>query len=132
MKASKAWVTRPLNSGALIDIVDNTGARKIRIISVQGYRGVKNRIPKAGIGDMVVASVRKGTPDMRKQIVKAVIIRQKKEYRRPDGTRIAFEDNAAVVVDEKGEPRGTEIKGPVAREAAERFGKIASAATMVV
>lgn len=132
MKASKAWVTRPLNSGALIDIVDNTGAREIQIISVQGYRGVKNRIPKAGIGDMVVASVRKGTPDMRKQIVKAVIIRQKKEYRRPDGTRIAFEDNAAVVVDEKGEPRGTEIKGPVAREAAERFGKIASAATMVV
>lgn len=132
MKANKAWITKPINAGAILDVTDNTGARSIQVISVLGYRGVKNRMPKAGIGDMVVASVKKGTPDMRKQIIKAVIVRQKKEFRRPNGMRVAFEDNAAVVVDDRGDPKGTEIKGPVAREAAERFTKIASAATMVV
>jgi large subunit ribosomal protein L14 len=62
----------------------------------------------------------------------AVVIRQKKEFRRPDGLRVAFEDNAAVITDVEGIPKGTEIKGPVAREAAERFTKIASAASIIV
>jgi large subunit ribosomal protein L14 len=65
-------------------------------------------------------------------VLEAVIIRQRKTIRRPDGTRVKFEDNAAVVIDEMEEPRGTEIKGPVAREVAERFGSIASTATMIV
>jgi large subunit ribosomal protein L14 len=69
---------------------------------------------------------------MRRQVLEAVIIRQRKTIRRPDGTRVKFEDNAAVVIDEMEEPRGTEIKGPVAREVAERFGSIASTATMIV
>jgi len=64
--------------------------------------------------------------------LKAVIIRQRKEYRRPDGTRVKFEDNAAVIVDKNGNPKGSEIRGPVAREAAERFPKIGSIATIVV
>jgi large subunit ribosomal protein L14 len=89
-------------------------------------------MPKAGVGDIVVASVKKGTPDTRKQKVNAVIIRQKKEYRRPDGLRIKFEDNACVLTNETGEPKGSEIRGPVAREAAERWDKIASVASIIV
>ena len=74
-----------------------------------------------GLGDSATVTVKKGTPDMRKKLVRAVVIRQKKEMRRPNGIRVSFEDNAVVVVDEKNEPKGTEIKGPVAREVAERY-----------
>ncbi|MHC1566189.1 MAG: 50S ribosomal protein L14 [Candidatus Syntropharchaeia archaeon] len=132
MKAIKAKIPRALPTGARLECADNTGARVLQIIAVKGYRGVKRRYPKAGIGDIVIVSVKKGTPEMRKQIFKAVIIRQKKSFRRPNGMRVKFEDNAAVITDEKGSPKGTEIKGPVAREAAERFSKIASAATIIV
>ncbi|MEA1894207.1 MAG: 50S ribosomal protein L14 [Euryarchaeota archaeon] len=132
MKGIRSAMTRPLNAGAKLNCVDNTGARVVGVISVVRYRGVKNRYPKAGIGDMLVVSVKKGTPEMRKQIMRAVVIRQKKEYRRPDGMRISFEDNAVVITDDDGIPKGTEIKGPIAREVAERYPKIASAATIVV
>jgi large subunit ribosomal protein L14 len=132
MIGMKASIPRSLNAGARLEVADNTGARQVEIISVKKYRGVKNRMPKAGIGDILVVSVKKGTPDMRKQILNAVVIRQKKEFRRPDGLRVAFEDNAAVITDVEGIPKGTEIKGPVAREAAERFTKIASAASIIV
>jgi len=103
-----------------------------KVISVAGYHGTKNRQPKAGIGDKVTVSVTKGTPEMRRQVLEAVVVRQRKSIRRPDGTRLKFEDNAAVIIDENEEPRGTEIKGPIAREVAERFGAIASTATMIV
>ena len=74
---------------------------------------------------MVMASVVKGKPEMRKQTVLAVIVRQKKEYKRKDGTRIKFEDNAAVIVkDEKANPKGTILKGAVAKEAIERWGNL--------
>lgn len=132
MIGMKASIPRSLNAGARMDCVDNTGARQVEIISVKRYRGVKNRMPKAGIGDMCVVSVKKGTPEMRKQVLKAVVVRQKKEFRRPDGLRVSFEDNAVVITDDSGVPKGTEIKGPVAREAAERFSKIASAASIIV
>ena len=131
MKGVRAKITKALPAGARLDCVDNTGAKVLQIIAVKGYRGVKNRYPKAGVGDMVVIAVKKGRPEIKKQILKAVIIRQKKEYRRPSGMRVKFEDNAAVVVDDKGAPKGSEIRGPVAREAVERFSKIASAATMI-
>ncbi|RJS72389.1 50S ribosomal protein L14 [Methanophagales archaeon] len=132
MKGVKAKITKALQTGTRLDCVDNTGAKVLQIIAVKGYRGVKNRYPKAGIGDMVIVSVKKGRPEIKKQLLKAVIIRQRKEYRRPSGMRVKFEDNAAVVVDDKGTPKGSEIRGPVAREAVERFSKIASAATMIV
>ena len=132
MEALRADVTQGLSKGSLIQCADNTGARELKIISVAGYSGTKNRHPKAGIGDKVVVSVTKGTPEMRRQIVEAVVIRQRKPLRRPDGTRVKFEDNAAVVIDDAEDPRGTEIKGPIAREVAERFGSIASTATMIV
>ena len=132
MEALNADVTQGLEKGSLITCADNTGARELRVISTAGYSGTKNRHPKAGIGDKVTVSVTKGTPEMRRQVLEAVIIRQRKPIRRPDGTRLKFEDNAAVIVDEKDDPRGTEIKGPIAREVAERFGAIASTATMIV
>lgn len=132
MEALKADVTQGLSKGSLLTCADNTGARELKVISVSGYSGTKNRHPKAGIGDKVTVSVTKGTPEMRRQVLEAVIVRQRKAIRRPDGTRVKFEDNAAVVIDDVEEPRGTEIKGPIAREVAERFGSIASTATMIV
>ncbi len=132
MKGVRAKVTKALSTGARLDCVDNTGAKVLQIIAVKGYRGVKNRYPRAGVGDMVVVTVKKGRPEIKKQILKAVIIRQRKEYRRLSGIRVKFEDNAAVIVDDKGSPKGSEIRGPVAREAVERFSAIASAATMIV
>ena len=132
MEALAADVTQGLEKGSLVTCADNTGARELKVVSVSGYSGTKNRHPKAGLGDKVSVSVTKGTPEMRRQVLEAVIVRQRKPIRRPDGTRVKFEDNAAVVVDENEDPRGTELRGPVAREVAERFGSIASAATMIV
>ena len=132
MRGHKAKIPRAINTGAYLDCVDNTGARTLHVIAVTKYRGVKNRQPCAGIGDVVIVSVKKGTPEMRKQIFKAVIIRQKKEFRRPDGLRVSFEDNAAVIITEEGEMKGSEIRGPVAREAAERWPRIASASSIIV
>jgi large subunit ribosomal protein L14 len=132
MEALNADVTQGLKKGSLITCADNTGARELRVVSIAGYSGRKNRQPKAGLGDKITVSVTKGTPEMRRQVLEAVVVRQRKSIRRPDGTRVKFEDNAAVIIDENEEPRGTEIKGPVAREVAERFGTIASTATMIV
>ncbi|MEF8826476.1 50S ribosomal protein L14 [Halapricum desulfuricans] len=132
MEALKADVTQGLEKGSLINCADNTGARELKVVSISNYQGTKNRHPKAGLGDKITVSVTKGTPEMRRQVLEAVIIRQRKPIRRPDGTRVKYEDNAAVIVDENEDPRGTEIKGPVAREVAERFGSIASTATMIV
>ena len=132
MEALKADVTQGLEKGSLLNCADNTGARELKVISTHGYSGTLSRHPKAGIGDKVTVSVTKGTPEMRRQVLEAVIIRQRQTIRRPDGTRVQFEDNAAVVIDDNEEPRGTEIKGPIAREVAERFGSIASTATMIV
>ena len=96
------------------------------------YHGVHRRYPSGGIGDLIVVSVKKGTPEMRKQVLWAVIIRQRRPFRRPDGTMVAFEDNAAVITTNEGEVKGTEIKGPVAREAAERWAQIAAKASNIV
>ena len=81
---------------------------------------------------MVVASVKKGTPEMRMQLVRAVFVSCRRPYRRGDGMMVQFEDNAAVLTNELGETKGTGIKGPVSREAAERWPRIAAAATTIV
>jgi large subunit ribosomal protein L14 len=132
MEALNADVTQGLSKGSLITCADNTGARELKVISIAGYSGTKNRQPKAGLGDKITVSVTKGTPEMRRQVLEAVIVRQRKPIRRPDGTRVKFEDNAGVIINENEEPQGSEIKGPIAREVAERFGSIASTATMIV
>lgn len=133
MQAVKARVTRSLPVGSRMKTCDNSGAKVIKITAVKGHKTVKGRIPAAGVADMVMASVKSGKPEMRKQVVFAVIVRQKKEYRRPDGTRIKFADNSAVVLkDEKGNPKGTIFKGAIAKEACDRWPGIAKVAKIIV
>ncbi len=124
--------TRSLSTGSRLVCADNTGAKELEIISVLEYKGILRRYPSAGVGDMIVASVKKGRPDIRKKVVNAVIIRQKKEYRRVSGMRIKFEDNAAVITGTDGVPKGTEIRGPVAKEAVEKWVRLSSATRIVV
>lgn len=131
-KTSPVAPAKSLSQGARLECADNTGAKELGIVSVVGYKGTRRRMPKAGIGDMFVGSVKKGKPELRKQIVHGVVIRQRKEYRRVDGMRIKFEDNAAVLANPEGEPQGSEIRGPMAREAAERWPQLAGIATIVV
>ncbi len=133
MQAVRSKVTKGLNVGAEIPTCDNSGAKILRIFTVVGSKTRKGKIPAAGVGSLIMASVKRGRPDMRKQVVFAVIVRQKKEYRRPDGTRIKFEDNAAVVLkDEKGNVKGTIFKGPIAKEATTRWPGIAKVASIIV
>ena len=132
MKAVKASITKAVPVGTYLVCADNSGAKILQIISVMGYKGVKRRHPAGGVASMIRASVKEGDVKIRKQIVTAVIIRQRAEYRRLNGLRVSFEDNAAVLTDEKGEAKGTEIKGPVAKEAIERFSSIGKIASIVV
>lgn len=134
MRALKARITRALPKGTVMGVCDNSGAKIIRVISVKHLKTVRRRYSSAGVGDLVKASVIKGNPEMRKQVVEAVIVRQKKEYKRSDGTRISFEDNAAVILkdDKARTPKGTIFKGPVAKEAAERWPGIAKVASVVI
>lgn len=132
MKGLPGKQMRGLPVGAKLKCVDNTGAKEVQIVSVLKYHGVHRRLPAAGIGDLLVVTVKKGTPEMRKQLVNAVIVRQRRPFRRADGVMVEFEDNAAVITTPTGETKGSDIKGPVAREAAERWPRIAAIASMIV
>ncbi|MBC7129868.1 50S ribosomal protein L14 [Candidatus Bathyarchaeota archaeon] len=125
-------ISRGLPAGSILKCADNTGARELRLIQVIGYKGRKGRVPTAAVGDRIAVSVRRGTPDMRKKIFHAVVVRQRMPFRRPDGIWVQFEDNAAVIITPEGEMKGSEIRGPVAKEAAERWPRIASAASIIV
>ena len=133
MKAVSAHVTKAIPLGAQMECADNTGAKILEIIAVKRYHGRWRRLPKAGVGDVVVCSVKKGKEKMRHEVVHAVIVRQKKEYKRFDGTRIKFSDNAAIIVNPKTiEPQGTEIRTAIAKEVVERFSAIGKIASMVL
>ena len=132
MKGVKASITKGLNVGSYLTCADNSGAKIVQIISVSGYKGRRKRVPKAGVASMVKITVKVGDPKVRKQMFNAVIIRQRQEFRRMDGMRVSFEDNAAVITDLEGTPTGTEVKGPVAREVVERFSPIGKISTIVV
>lgn len=132
MKAIACARTKGLTQKSQCVCVDNSGAKIIEIISVIGHKGRKRMNPSAGIADIVNVVVKKGKPEMRKKVERAVIVRTRKEFRRPSGLRVKFEDNAVVLVDEKGIPKGSEIKGVVAKEAAERWPKIGGMATQVI
>lgn len=131
MRQVSRRITRALPTGAIIQVADNSGARLVQVLSVMGHKTRLRRLPAAKVGDMIVCSVKKGTPKLRRQIVHAVIIRQKKPYRRSDGSWVYFEDNAAVITNENGEPRGSEIRGAVSKEAADAWPRIASAARII-
>jgi len=133
MQAIKAKITKAIPVGSLVETCDNSGAKVVKIFTVIGSRTTKGKIPAAGVAGLVMVSVRRGRPDMRKQVFYAVIVRQKKEYRRADGMRINFEDNAVVVLkDDKGNPKGTIFKGAIAKEVTERWPGIAKIASIVV
>ena len=133
MKAISAKMTKGIHIGSLVGVADNSGGKIARIVSVKRGKGTKGRQISAGVADMVKVSIRRGTPEMRKQLFNAVVIRQKKEYRRLTGERISFFDNAiAILKEEKGDPKGTLIKGPIAREVAERWSAVAKIASIIV
>ena len=132
MKAITAVRTHPLNVGTVVTVADNSGAKMARITGVKRGKGTKGRQMAAGIADHVKISIKKGLPEMKGQVLDAVVVRQKKEWRRRTGERISFEDNAIVIIkDEKGDPKGTQIKGPIAREVTERWPGIAKIAGVV-
>ena len=133
MKAVKARGTRGLPSQAYVETCDNSGAKVLKITSVKGHKTVRGRIPAAGVGDFILGAVKKGKLELRKTVVPAIIVRQRRPYRRADGMRVQFEDNAAVVLkDDKGNPKGTLFKGPIAKEVAERWPAVAKVARMIL
>src|SRR5215207_1023662 len=113
-------------------VADNTGAKEILCIRVMG--GSRRRY--AGVGDIIVAAVKTASPGgtvKKGEVVRAVVVRTSKEYKRPDGSHIRFDDNAAVIINKDNAPRGTRIFGPVARELREKqFMKIVSLAPEVL
>ena len=125
-------VDRVIQSQTRLKVADNTGARTIQCIRVMG-RSLKT---DAGVGDVIIASVKQAIPNAavkKGDVVRAVIVRTAKEYGRPDGSYIRFDENAAVLINNQGNPRGTRIFGPVARELRDRnYMKIVSLAPEVL
>jgi large subunit ribosomal protein L14 len=117
---------------SILRVADNSGARLVRVFRMHG--GSRRRY--AYLGDLVTASVQTALPDSsvkKGEVVKCVVVRTRKERPRPDGSYVRFDDNAAVLIDDQGEPRGTRIFGPIARELRERnYLKIISLAPEVV
>merc|ERR1712048_1031262 len=127
----KFHISLALPVAAVMNCADNTGAKSLYVISVVGYKGRLNRMPAAAVGDMVMATVKKGKPELRKKVMPGVVIRQSKPFHRKNGTTIYFEDNAGVIVNNKGEMKGSAITGPVAKECADMWPRIASNAGSV-
>ena len=132
MKAISTHVTKGLTRRTHCVCADNSGAKDVVIISVFGHKTRKKMSPKAGIADLVTVVIKKGNPEMRKKVERAVVVRVRMPFRRADGMRVAFDDNAVVLVDEKGLPKASEVKGVVAKEVGERWPKIAGLAQAVV
>ncbi|MAE19108.1 50S ribosomal protein L14 [Candidatus Poribacteria bacterium] len=116
----------------ILNSADNSGAKRLMCIKVLG--GSRRRY--ARVGDIVVASIKEATPNSqvkKGEVVRAVVVRTKKEYRRPDGSYVKFDENAAVVIDPQLQPRGTRVFGPVARELRDKnFTRIVSLAPEVI
>jgi len=121
-----------ISLGTNLDVADNSGARKVRCIRVLGH----SRIRYARVGDVIVVAVKDAIPDgmvKKGDVCKAVVVRTVKEYKRPDGSRIRFDRNSAVIINDQMEPKGTRIFGPVARELRDKkFMKIISLAPEVL
>eukprot|EP00055_Hartaetosiga_balthica_P002555 m.4412 g.4412 ORF g.4412 m.4412 type:complete len:141 (-) comp2224_c0_seq1:214-636(-) len=130
-KGNKFRMSLALPVAAVMNCADNTGAKNLYVVAVSGIKGRLNRMPAACCGDLIVATVKKGKPDLRKKVWPAVVIRQRKAFRRKDGSTLYFEDNAGVIVNIKGEMKGSTITGPVCKECADLWPRIASAAPTV-
>ena len=129
---NKFRVTLGLPVSSVINCADNSGAKNLYIISVKGWGARLNRLPSACSGSMVMATVKKGKPDLRKKVHPAIVVRQRRLFRRKDGVWIYFEDNAGVIVNPKGDMKGSAVTGPVAKECADLWPRIASAANCIV
>ncbi len=128
----RPYVTKAIPVGANIVCADNSGAKTLEIINVPRHHTRSSRLAAASVGDFCNVVVKKGPAELRKQVYGAVIIRQKYAVRRLNGVRVCFEDNAAVLITPEGETKGTDIKGPVAVEASEKWPRVANLASMVV
>ena len=120
-----------IQTESTLNVADNSGARKIMCIKVLG--GSRRRY--AGVGDVIIASVKEANPRgtvKKGEVVRAVVVRTAKEFGRPDGSYTRFDRNAAVIIDEQNQPRGTRIFGPVARELRQDFTRIISLAPEVI
>ncbi len=118
--------------GTRLKVTDNSGAKEAMVIGVPGLKTRLRRLPFATVGDMVIVTIKKGNADLVGQVMNAIIVRQKKPFRRPNGVWVAFEDNACVIVSPEGAPKGTEIRGPIAKEAAERWARLSTIASLIV
>lgn len=132
MKGITTKVSKSLVQGSRVTCADNSGARVLMIINKLGKGSTHKRMAASGIGDIVIASVKSGTPAYVKKKVRALIIRQKQPIRRASGIRVRFEDNAAILISDANLPVGTEVKGAMAREIVERYIKLAGIASRVV
>merc|ERR1711920_538751 len=120
----KVKISNCLPVASVMNCADNTGAKNLYMIAVGGFGSRLNRMPTGSVGDMFLASVKKGKPELRKKVLMAVIVRQRKAFRRREGYFIYLEDNAGVIVNNKGEMKGQNITGPVAKEAADLWPRI--------
>jgi large subunit ribosomal protein L14 len=132
MKALGGKITKGLTTESTLVCADNSGAKECQIINFKLYKCRRRRNPSGGIGDVVTCTVTKGDFKLRHKVQYGIIVRQRKEFRRNNGLRVAFEDNALILVDKKLAPLGTEIKGPIAREVVERYLPVGKLASIVV
>jgi large subunit ribosomal protein L14 len=133
MKAVGAKIPKTLNVTTYSPVADNSGARIAKIVGVKHGKTKRGQQQSCRMGDLVKVCIRKGPIEMKKQLFWAVVIRQRKEFRRKTGERICFEDNAVVLLkDEDGNPKGTQIKGPIPKEVADRWPFISKIATTIV
>lgn len=132
MRGLATRISKTLVPMSVLTCADNSGAMQFRIINKLGKGHRHGRLAAAGLCDIVIASVIKGTPAYLKKPVRVVIIRQKASIRRSNGMHVRFEDNAGIMVGEDNLPIGTEVKGAMAREVIERFVKVAGIASRIV
>ncbi|MCK5299878.1 MAG: uL14 family ribosomal protein [Candidatus Aenigmarchaeota archaeon] len=132
MKAMSTHPTKAIMIGSNLKCIDNSGAKQLEVIAVPKIKGTRRRIPSGGVGSIIICTVKKGKPDIKHKVERAVITTQRKEYQRINGLRVKYSENTAVLINEKNEPKGNEIKGIVAKEAVERFPQIGKIAAMII
>lgn len=133
MKGLSTKISRNLIPSSVLTCADNSGAKTLMIINRVGKGGGrKGRYSRSGLCDVVICSVKSGTPQYIKKKVRVMIIRQRSPIRRSNGMRLIFEDNAGILVTESNLAVGTEVKGAMAREVVERYVKLAGIASRVI
>jgi len=132
VSGNKFRTTLGLPVGCVMNCSDNSGAKNLFVVSVVGIGGRLNRLPSACVGDMVMATCKKGKPELRKKMTPAIIVRQRKAFKRKDGIFLYFEDNAGVIVNPKGEMKGSAVTGPIAKECGDMWPRVASAAGSIM